>query len=105
MSIYTVGAARHEKRNLQSCFWTGLCKKVEDAPSHVEKQIDDSGAQMKAGSVVEMEKADEFERNELVINDYKKLTVKYAQDKLSKQMEIQKSRILNCRIWKTGLAN
>jgi len=76
-------------------------KKVEDAPSRVERQIYDSGAQMKAGSVAEMEKADEFKTDEFVINDYKNLTVKCAQDKLSKKMKIQKSRILNCRIWKT----
>jgi len=53
---------------------------------------------MKVDSVAEMEKADEFETNELVINNYENLTVKYVQDKLSKKMEIQKSRILNCRI-------
>jgi len=46
---------------------------------------------MKAGSVAEMEKADDFETNEFVINNYKNLTVKYAQDKLSKKMEKQKS--------------
>ncbi len=46
---------------------------------------------MKAVSVAEMEKADDFETDEFVLNDYKNLTVKYAQDKLSKKMEIQKS--------------
>ena len=42
----------------------------------VEKQIDYSGTQMKVGSDAEMEKADEFETNEFIINDYKNLTVK-----------------------------
>jgi len=43
-------AARHKKRKTtQFCFWTGLCKTVEDAPSHVEKEIDYSGAQNNEG--------------------------------------------------------
>ena len=76
ISSYTVGAARHEKRKAtQFCFWTGIGKKVEDAPSSVGKQIDYSGVQMKVGSVAEMEKADEFETNEFIINDYKNLIV------------------------------
>ena len=58
----------------------GSLKKVEDAPSRVERQIYDFGAQMKAGSVAEMEKADKFKTDEFVINDYKNLTVKCAQD-------------------------
>ena len=62
---------RKNERHLNLTFGPVCPKKVEDTPSCVEKRIDDSGAQIKAGSIVEMEKADEFETNEFVMNDYK----------------------------------
>ena len=64
----------------------GLSKNVEDAPSQVEKQIDDFGAQRKAGSVAG--NADEFEKIMFVLNDDKNWTVKYAQDKKLKALLI-----------------
>src|SRR6218665_239295 len=68
-------AARYEETKGSSImFLDRFTQKVEDAPSCTEKQIEDSRAQMKAGSVGAMGKRDEFETNEFVINDNKTCT-------------------------------